>query len=236
LTTTAALAPVGVMGGTFNPVHHGHLRSALELVERLGLARLHLMPSARPPHREAPDCSAEDRAAMVELAVRGEPRLCCDRRELARAGPSYSVDSLAELRRELGPERSLCLILGFDAVAELDTWHRWRELLDDAHLVVIARPGWALPSRGEVARWLAGHRVYEHAALHAAPAGGVLVEELRPLAISATDIRALLAAGRSARFLLPESVLDYIESHHLYRAEEARVTPPNTPLDTLDGS
>jgi nicotinate-nucleotide adenylyltransferase len=236
LTAAAAAAPVGVLGGTFNPVHHGHLRSALELVERLDLARLHLMPSAQPPHREAPDCSAEDRAAMVELAVRGEPRLVCDRRELRRAGPSYSFDSLISLRAELGAERSLCLSVGFDAVAELDGWHRWRELLDLAHLVVIARPGWQLPQGGEVAEWLAQHRVHEHAALRAAPAGGVLVETLRPLDISATDIRALLAAGRSARFLLPDSVLGYIESHHLYQAEEARVPSSNKALDNLDGS
>lgn len=215
-----AAAPVGVFGGTFNPVHLGHLRSAVEVVERLGLERLHLMPSARPPHREAPDCSAGDRAAMVELAVRDEPRLVCDRRELDRDGPSYTVDSLAGLRAELGPGRGLCMMLGVDAVAGLDSWHRWRELLDHAHLVVIARPGWQLPEAGVVARWLRDHRAGDRGALREAPCGRVLVEELRQLDISSTGIREMLAAGRSARFLLPEPVLDYIESHHLYQHGE----------------
>lgn len=217
MTPALASGPVGVFGGTFNPVHLGHLRSAVELVELLGLDYLNLMPCARPPHREAPDCSADDRARMVELAVREEPRLRCDRRELRREGASYSVDSLAELRAELGPGRSLCLVVGFDAVAALDSWHRWRELLDHAHLVVIARPGWQLPATGDVARWLRDHRARDGEALAASPAGRVLVAELRPLDISSTEIRSLLAAGRSARFLLPEPVLDYIESHHLYR-------------------
>lgn len=213
----APLAPVGVFGGTFNPVHYGHLRSALELVERLQLAQLRLLPCADPPHRERPDCSAEHRAAMVALAVAGEPRLVCDTRELARPGKSYTIDSLVELRDELGEERSLCLVVGCDAVLGLTTWHRWQELLDRAHMVVIARPGWEIPARGEVAEWLQRHRLPAVSALHERACGGVLVEELRPLPISSTEIRAMLQAGRSPRFLLPESVLDYIETHHLYQ-------------------
>ncbi len=209
--------PVAVFGGTFNPVHYGHLRSALELVEHLGLAQLRLMPCAVPPHRDAPDCSAEHRAAMVELAVAGEPRLACDRRELARSGPSYTIDSIAELREELGPDRSLCLVMGFDAVDKLDTWHRWQDLLEYCHIVIIARPGWLLPERGVVADWLRRHRTDDVEQLAARPAGLVLVETLRPLAIASTDIRAELAAGRSARYLLPGAVLDYIESNGLYK-------------------
>lgn len=214
---SAVAAPIGVLGGTFNPIHHGHLRSALELVELLGLEQLRLIPCARPPHREAPDCSAEQRAAMVELAVAGEPRLCCDRRELERDGLSYTVDTLASLRSEWGAERPLCLVLGYDAVATLDSWHRWRELLDYAHIVIIARPGWELPHGGTVAEWLSEHRVSGPEALGKAPAGAVLSLALRPLAIASTDIRTLLAQGRSPRFLLPEPVLDYIEIHQLYR-------------------
>ena len=208
--------PVGVLGGTFNPVHYGHLRSALELVERLQLQQLRLMPCAVPPHREAPACSAQHRAAMVDLAVAGEPRLACDSRELQREGKSYTIDSLIELRDELGADLGLYLVMGCDAVLTIDAWHRWRELLDWAHIVVIARPGWHLPQSGTVARWLASHQLPAAAALER-PAGGIIVEELRPLAISATEIRDLLAAGRSARYLLPEPVLDYIESHRLYQ-------------------
>ena len=216
-TGSSTLPLVGVFGGTFNPVHYGHLRSALELVERLQLTRLHLMPSARPPHREAPQCSAAHRAAMVELAVAGEPRLVCDLRELQRAGKSYMIDSLIDLRGELGAGTGLCMVLGCDAVLGISTWHRWQELLDWAHIVVIARPGWELPREGEVARWLQDHRVEDPNSLHHSPAGCIAVEELRPLAISSTEIRAILAAGRSARYLLPQSVLDYIQTNTLFR-------------------
>jgi len=209
-------APVAALGGTFDPVHYGHLRSALELVEKLGLAQLRLLPCAVPPHRDAPACDARHRAAMVELAVAGEARLACDARELRRAGKSYTIDTLQELRAELGADRSICLVVGCDAVLEIDSWHRWEALLDWAHVVVLARPGWRLPERGAVARWLAAARVPDAAELQRRPAGAILLEELRPLAISSTEIRALLAAGRSARYLLPDSVLDYIHSQRLY--------------------
>ena len=206
----------GVFGGTFNPVHYGHLRSALELVERLQLERLGLMPSARPPHRDAPQCSAEHRVAMVELAVAMEPGLSCDDRELHRSGVSYTIDSLIELREELGAESGLCMVLGCDAVLGISGWHRWRELLDWAHIVIIARPGWELPRSGEVAQWLQEHRLDDHSGLRQQPNGGIVIEELRPLAISSTEIRRILGEGQSARYLLPQSVLDYIKTHQLY--------------------
>lgn len=213
----SSLAPLGVFGGTFNPVHYGHLRSALELVERLQLEQLRLMPSAVPPLRELPSCAAEHRAAMVELAVAGEPRLVCDVRELRRSGKSYTIDSLTELREELGAQRSVCMIMGCDAVLDITAWYRWQDLLELAHIVVIARPGWALPDSGEVAYWLQQHRLSGAGELRKRPAGGILVEELRPQAISSTEIRAMLAAGQSARYLMPQSVLDYIETHNLYQ-------------------
>jgi nicotinate-nucleotide adenylyltransferase len=211
------LAPVGILGGTFNPVHYGHLRSALELVERLQLHQLRLMPCAEPPHREAPSCSAAHRAAMVKLAVAGEPRLACDARELQRSGKSYTIDSLQELREELGAGQSLCLVMGCDAVLGITRWHRWQELLDWAHIVVIARPGWNLPGSGVVADWLGNHRLESSQALQQRSAGGVIIEELRPLAISSTEIRGLMQEGQSARYLLPEPVLDYIQMHSLYK-------------------
>ncbi|MFV0477630.1 MAG: nicotinate-nucleotide adenylyltransferase [Parahaliea sp.] len=214
-----APGPVVVFGGTFNPVHFGHLRSALELRERLSLPQIRLMPSARPPLRDKPECSAEHRATMVELALAGETGIVCDRRELAQSGLSYSVDSLISLRRELGEQRSISLVIGYDAVLQLDHWHRWQDLLMFGHLLVIARPGWQLPQTGEVASWLMQHRASNWQALCHSPCGRVLFEELRPLAIAASDIRALLAAGRSVRYLLPETVLNYIEQHSLYRPD-----------------
>lgn len=212
-----SVRPVAVFGGTFNPVHYGHLRSALELLERLDLAELRLMPCAQPPHRDMPECSAKQRADMVELAVQGEPRLVCDRRELQRAGPSYTYDSLWALRTELGEARSLCLVMGCDSLLTLEQWHRWDELLQLCHMVVIARPGWELPKEGAVANWLQQHRSEETEPVAASANGKILIEELRPLSISSTEIRQLLAAGRSPRYLLPEPVLGYIEHNALYR-------------------
>jgi nicotinate-nucleotide adenylyltransferase len=209
-------APTGILGGTFNPVHYGHLRSALELREALGLAEVRLMPAAQPPHREAPDCCASLRADLVSLAVAGEPGLSCDRRELQREGPSYTVDSLQELRAELGPDASVCLIVGADALAALDSWHRWRELTDLAHIVVLARPGWEVPQAGRVAQWLRQHLVEAASDLRESAAGGVILQRLRPLAISSTEIRELVGSGRSPRYLLPDAVWERIKSAGLY--------------------
>lgn len=214
---SSARGPVGIFGGTFDPVHYGHLRSALELVEHLQLDHLRLMPCGTPPHGKTPALSAVHRAAMVELAVADEPRLRCDRRELNRTGASWTIDSLEDLRRELGREISLCLVMGGDAVARITTWHRWQDLLGLAHIVVLARPGWALPGTGDVAHWLEGHRLASAAALHDRPCGGVYGDALRQLPISSTEIRNLLAQGQSARYLLPEQVLDYIQSKGLYQ-------------------
>ena len=207
---------VAVLGGTFNPVHFGHLRSALELVDHLHLSQLRLMVSARPPHRDEPQTSAEPRAAMVQLAVDDEPRLICDTRELARSGPSYTVDSLKALRAEVGQEMPLLLGVGGDAVQGLTGWSRWQALLDYAHLVVVARPGFTLPRGGELGDWLTSHEAGLPGDLFDVPQGRVYLESLRPLPISATEIRALLQSGKSARYLLPDSVLDYINQHELY--------------------
>ncbi|MEM8562541.1 MAG: nicotinate-nucleotide adenylyltransferase [Pseudomonadota bacterium] len=216
IDANAPVGPTAVFGGTFDPIHYGHLRSALELVERLALQQLRLMPCATPVHRDSPACGALHRAAMVELAVGDEHKLVCDKRELNRPGSSYTIDSLIELRQELGSARSLSLVMGCDAVQGLTGWHRWDELLDWAHVIVIARPGWHLPTKGPVADWLQAFRIQDTQLLTENPRGGILIEELRPLAISSTEIRALLREGRSVRFLLPQAVLDYIEEHQLY--------------------
>lgn len=154
---------------------------------------------------------------MVELAVTGEPRLRCDARELQRSGKSYTIDSLIELRRELADDRSLNLVMGCDALLNISSWHRWSELLDWAHVIIIARPGWQLPGSGPVAEWVKAHALETATDITARAAGGILIRELRPLAISSTEIRAILAAGNSARYLMPEPVLDYIYSHNLYK-------------------
>ena len=208
--------PIAILGGTFNPIHNGHLRSALELCQRLGFVELRLMPAAQPPHRPLPDCPAEMRAAMVEQAVADEKNLLCDRRELSRRGPSYTIDSLVESRAELGPLVSVSLVVGADAVTALASWHRWQELTDFAHIVVIARPGWDIPTEGVVGEWLQRHLTSDLATLQHEPCGGVYVETLTPLAISSSEIRRQIAAGESPRYLLPDVVWHTIQSAGLY--------------------
>ncbi|MEQ8515150.1 MAG: nicotinate-nucleotide adenylyltransferase [Chromatocurvus sp.] len=215
MTGNAAAGGIAVLGGTFNPIHHGHLRSAVELLEYLPVSELRFMPCSLPPHREPPGISARQRAAMIELAIAGEPRFSCDLRELERSGLSYTIDSLLSLREEIGALRPLVLVMGCDALSGLDRWHRWQELLDHCHIVAIARPGWEWPERGEVADYLAS-RAADATALATAPAGSVCITSLRQLPISATEIRSLLQSGRSARYLVPDAVHTYIDQHRLY--------------------
>lgn len=215
---------LAVLGGTFDPVHHGHLRSAVELREQLGLDEVRLMPARRPPLRGEPGATAEQRLAMVEAAILGEPGLAVDGRELQRSGPSYTVDTLAELRSELGSEAVLCFALGGDAFAGLDRWHDWQRLLELAHLVVMQRPGAVLPDAGPVAELLQRHRLAPDQ-LHRRPCGGIAVLGVTQLPIAATDLRALIAAGRSPRYLLPDPVWQQIRQHALYGHPGPGATP-----------
>lgn len=213
------LHSVAMLGGTFDPVHIGHLRSALELREQLGFEQVRLVPCHRPPHRSQPGASSEQRLRMLELALAGEARLCADARELRRSGPSYTFDTLSELRAELGADCSLSLIMGADAFAGLDTWHRWRELPQLAHIVVMARPDCPLPVDGPVAELLRELRA-EPAVLQEKNCGAIVPVALTPLPISATIIRELLRSGRSPRYLLPDAVWSFIREHALYQSPQ----------------
>lgn len=210
------LSKIGILGGTFDPVHHGHLRLALELRQTLGLSQMRLMPCHRPVHRGQPQVSSAQRAEMIRLALMDCPELTLDERELRRDEPSYTFDTLRSLRDELGPDVSLLWALGTDAFAALDTWNRWQELLDYTHLVVIERPGFSLPQTGAVAELLQRHRA-PVTALSELPAGAIVLPSLRLLDISATDIRGQVAIGESVQFLIPESVRRYILAEGLYR-------------------
>ncbi|MCP5141390.1 MAG: nicotinate-nucleotide adenylyltransferase [Gammaproteobacteria bacterium] len=207
---------IGILGGTFDPIHVGHLRTGLDLLETLPLSELRFLPSAQPPHRDAPTASAEQRLAMVELAIADHPGFVSDDRELRRAGPSYMVDTLASLRAEIGPDTPLCLIVGADAYAGLAGWSRWQSLLDDAHLVVMTRPD-SPPAPAEVRAWTTPQRAVNVADLHTRPNGRVWFQAVTALTISASDLRARIAAGRVTRHLLPDSVADYIAANHLYQ-------------------
>ncbi len=208
---------IGIYGGTFDPVHYGHLRTAWEVAEQLGLTRMLMLPARTPPHRDAPSADAMQRSAMLALALRGQDRLTIDDRELRREGPSYMVDTLRSLREEF-PSDSLCLVLGCDAFNGLESWHEWEMLTELAHIVVMTRPDCVLPEEGAVARMLAEKRVKKVGQLAAANAGHVLLCEVRELAISASAIRDIIGAGGDPRYLLPNSVWEFIQAQELYRA------------------
>jgi len=212
---------IGFYGGTFDPVHMGHLRSALEVREQLGLARVSLMPNRLPPHRQQPEVAAALRLKMLELAVRGIDGLAVDDRELRRQGPSYTVSSLAELRAE-SPQRPICLILGSDAFFALPSWHQWHQIIELAHIVVIHRPGHAVVPEGPLADLVAGHQAETVAQLHNQPAGLLWFQPVTQLDIASSQIRELLHAGANPRFLLPDVVYAYIYRHDLYCGEPSK--------------
>ncbi|MNJ21411.1 putative nicotinate-nucleotide adenylyltransferase [compost metagenome] len=208
---------VGVLGGTFDPIHIGHLRSALEVAEVLALDELRLMPNARPPHRDTPQVSAQDRLEMVRCAVEGVPTLSVDARELARDTPSYTIETLELMRAELAASDQLFLLLGWDAFCGLPSWHRWEELLQHCHILVLQRPDADVEPPDALRNLLAARSVSDPQAL-VGPAGHIAFVWQTPLAVSATQIRQLLASGKSVRFLVPDAVLAYIDAHNLYRA------------------
>jgi nicotinate-nucleotide adenylyltransferase len=213
--------PVGILGGTFDPVHFGHLRLAQEAAQALRLAAVRFVPSGTPPHRAAPAVSAEHRLEMARLAIGANPLFSVDDRELRRAGPAYTVDTLAELRSELGADASFCLLVGADAFLDFATWSRWHELFNLAHVVVAHRPGYPVDTwQGRMpqplAREYGARTMAQPLAVHLAPAGGIVVVPIAALDISSTRIRECLRRGTSPRYLLPDSVLDYIERNALY--------------------
>lgn len=208
---------IGVFGGTFDPVHVGHLRGALEVAESLELDELRLTPSAKPPHRDTPQVSARDRLAMVERAVAGVAPLVVDARELQRDKPSYTIDTLEHMRAELAAEDQLFLLLGWDAFCGLPGWHRWEELLRHCHILVLQRPDADIEPPDALRNLLAARSVNNPQDLKG-PSGNITFVWQTPLAVSATQIRQLLASGKSVRFLVPDAVLAYIDAHGLYRA------------------
>ncbi|MBD3641033.1 MAG: nicotinate-nucleotide adenylyltransferase [Marinobacter sp.] len=207
-----------IYGGTFDPIHHGHLRLAIELCDRLEVDRVSLVPCHIPPHRGDTGASASQRLRLMELAVQGEPRLHIDDRELRRAGASYTADTLRQLRGELGPDYPLVMVVGTDAFAGFDRWREWERIPELAHIVVVRRPGPALDPGSTPARLLAGRKVEDVGSLRSAPAGCILELDPPLLDISATGIRERIAAGRSPRYLIPDSVWDEIRQQGLYGA------------------
>ena len=224
---------IGIFGGTFDPIHNGHLRLAEEMAAALNLREVRFMPSGQPPHRPAPLTPPQHRVEMVRRAIAGNPRFVLDDREVRAARVSYTVDTLTELRNEMGPQQPLYLLLGADAFLGLPSWYEWHRLFEFAHIGVAQRPGanllQTLPAllqhevttRGSIERAAlsAIGRPVADADLTArlSPAGTISILEMTPLAISAQAIRAALAAQQSVRYLLPDTVLEYLQQQQLYK-------------------
>ena len=206
---------VGLFGGTFDPVHFGHLRMALESKWSLGLDEMRLMPCHIPPHRQRTKISSEQRARLLELALTNCDEMQLEYCELRRSAPSYTVDTLNQLRQQGLQTNSITLLMGMDVFTKLTQWHQWERLRELAHIAVVTRPGFQQPLQEPLRQWLAVPD--EVNIIQQQPAGGIILLQQRLLDISATDIRNQLANGRSPRYLLPEKVLAYIEVNNLYR-------------------
>jgi len=214
---------LGILGGTFDPIHHGHLRTALDVAEAVGLDEVRLIPLRHAVHRDQPETPAALRLAMVQAAIAGQPRFVADDREIRRDAPSYTLHTLESLRAERGDAEPICVLVGGDAFAEFLSWHRPHEILGLAHLIVMRRPGAEAIADAALRTFVERHRAASAAELRARPGGRVLFQPVTQLDISATDIRARLGAGRSARYLVPDAVLELIRREGLY-APRARET------------
>jgi nicotinate-nucleotide adenylyltransferase len=215
------LNPMGIFGGTFDPIHYGHLRTAFELMEALRLPEVRFMPAGTPPHRGRTVADAQARLEMVKAAVEGQPGFVTDDRELHRDGPSYSRDTLLDLRAEY-THRSLCLIIGMDAFLGLPKWYHWREILQLAHVVVAHRPGWRVPDMGPLRELLIELGTSRVGDLHESRAGRIYIHAVTQLEISSTAIRDIVAADGDVRFLMPDGVREIIHKTGCYSPQTER--------------
>lgn len=214
---STAPVSIAIMGGTFDPIHNGHLRTAVDIVDRFHFSELRLVPCYLPVHKSHPSISATQRLEMVSLAVQNHPSLIVDKREIQRTGPSYSIDTLMALRTEYGPETPITMVVGMDSFLSLPKWHQWQKILNYAHILVVSRPGWQPEFDRELHDLVEKSRAQTAAELQSAPAGKIHMETLTALEISSSMIRSLCEHNKSIAYLLPESVQAYIDQHTLYQ-------------------
>ncbi len=207
--------PIAILGGTFDPVHVGHLRIALEIQQAYDLAEVRFIPCWQPVHRDKPFATPEQRLAMLDAAIENQPMFKIDDCEIQRQGPSYTIDTIEMLRQKF-PRTPLCLILGLDAWSGFATWHRYEDILRLAHLIIAMRPSYLLPQTGKVAELLKQHQTQDVSALHTSLGGKILVHADTSIDIAATTLRDMIAKGQNPQGLLPDSIYDYIVKHHLY--------------------
>lgn len=215
-------AAIGLLGGTFDPIHYGHLRLAEEMADALGLEQVRFIPAGLPPHRERPASSPEARLEMTQLAIVGNPRFRIEEYEVFKTAPCYMVETLKALREEVGYVTPLILFLGLDAFTGLESWHEWRRLFDLAHLAVAHRPGhaeagWEQALPAALRQELLARQTGRTELLRHAPAGSIRVQRISQLDISASRLREMIRLGESPRYLMPDSVIDYIHTHQLYQ-------------------
>lgn len=213
---------IGILGGTFDPIHYGHLRPAAQVLLALDLAEIRFIPTARPPHRKPPEASYEHRLRMVELAVAPHERLHVDDRESRIAGPSYTVLTLESLRAELG-EQPLCLLIGSDAFREIESWYQWRRLLQLANIVVMERPGSPMSTVTPLLSWAREHVCRNKDEFADNSSGMLWLQHVDPQNISASRIRAMIEHGQSIADLVPHAVWDYIRRNRLYHCKDQDV-------------
>ncbi len=207
-------SPILILGGTFDPIHFGHLKPALETLDAIGYAQLLLVPAARPPHRRAPLATAEQRLAMARLAADTDKRIEVDDRELHRQGPSWTIDTLQSFRKQW-PQRPLALLIGEDSLHQFSTWKHWQDIPQLAHIVAMHRPG----EQRSLPQWASKRAIQNPEILKKQPAGRFFFVKVSPNPVSATTLRARLRRGEDVSGMIPDKVIDYIQQNQLYRGK-----------------
>ncbi|MBI6191543.1 nicotinate-nucleotide adenylyltransferase [Providencia rettgeri] len=209
---------LALFGGTFDPIHFGHLRPVQALAQQVGLEKVILLPNHVPPHRPQPEATPSQRLEMVKLAIQNAPLFAIDTRELEKNSPSYTIETLVELRQEIGPEKPLAFIIGQDSLLSINKWYGWERILDNCHLLVCSRPGYATQfADSKMQNWLLEHQTTDPIVLNQVANGYIFIGDTPLVNISATEIREKLNSGDSCHDLIPDAVLQYIHQHHLYQ-------------------